>query len=104
MDTKEGGFSDPRYLVFPKSDQKTGADGKPMLNKYSIDLTRGHDFPGAKVSVLVSCYHMEAKRTRLCCTPLVYQTRNRCRQNLTLGLLLYSGKVRLSCDNEAQPR
>lgn len=48
MDTKKGGFQEPRYLVFPKSDQKTGIDGKPMLNKYSIDLTRGHDFPGAK--------------------------------------------------------
>lgn len=52
MDTKAGGFQEPRYLNFPKSDQKTGVDGKPMLNKYSIDLTRGHDFPGAKVRAI----------------------------------------------------
>lgn len=47
MDTKAGGFQEPRYLEFPKSDKKT-ADGKPILNKYSTDLTNHHDFPGAK--------------------------------------------------------
>lgn len=48
MDTKAGGFQEPRYLDFPKSDKKT-ADGKPILNRYSTDLTNHHDFPGAKV-------------------------------------------------------
>ena len=43
-----GGFSEPRYLIFPKSDKK-GPDGKSILNKYSTDLTNHHDFPGAKV-------------------------------------------------------
>lgn len=47
MDTKRGGFSEPRYLNFPKSDKK-GPNGKPILNKYSTDLTNHHDFPGAK--------------------------------------------------------
>ena len=47
MDTKEGGFQEPRYLNFPKSN-KTVND-KPILNKYSTDLTNQHDFPGAKV-------------------------------------------------------
>ncbi|KAK5942269.1 hypothetical protein PMZ80_004832 [Knufia obscura] len=47
MDTKRGGFQEPRYLEFPKSDKK-GPDGKPILNKYSTDLTNHHDFPGAK--------------------------------------------------------
>ncbi|KAK5948913.1 hypothetical protein OHC33_009999 [Knufia fluminis] len=47
MDTKKGGFQEPRYLEFPKSDKK-GPDGKPILNKYSTDLTNHHDFPGAK--------------------------------------------------------
>lgn len=61
MDTKKGGFQEPRYLIFPKSDQKIGADGNPMLNKYSIDLTRGHDFPGAKVSGIISFLDRETK-------------------------------------------
>lgn len=56
MDTKEGGFQEPRYLEFPKYDQKIGEDGKPLLNRYSTHLTRDHEFPGAQVWIGVLPY------------------------------------------------
>ncbi|KAK5075085.1 hypothetical protein LTS08_001833 [Lithohypha guttulata] len=46
MDTKTGGFQEPRYLEFKKSNKTV--NGQPILNKYSTDLTNHHDFPGAK--------------------------------------------------------
>ena len=57
MDTKVGGFQEPKYLHFPKSD-RVGADGKPILNKYSTDLTAGHEFPASKVGPTSRKWHV----------------------------------------------
>lgn len=46
---KQNEPEEPRYLSFPHlPDDATTADGKPLLNKYSTIITRGHDFPGAQ--------------------------------------------------------
>ncbi|KAK2749693.1 hypothetical protein FQN57_005916 [Myotisia sp. PD_48] len=40
---------EPKYLEFPCAPVgTTGDDGKPMLNRYSQFITRGHDFPAAQ--------------------------------------------------------
>lgn len=45
--------SKPSYIEFAEVPFGTiGEDGKPMLNRFSAELTRGHDFPGAQVSKL----------------------------------------------------
>jgi dihydroxy-acid dehydratase len=50
MDTKRGGFEEPRFLNFPRlPDDATREDGQPVLNKYSTTITNDHDFPGAQV-------------------------------------------------------
>lgn len=49
MDTKAGGFEEPRFLNFAHVPDNATRDGKPVLNKYSTTLTREHDFPGAQV-------------------------------------------------------
>lgn len=49
-----GGFQEPRYLEFVKSNEPTGVDGKPMLNRYSTHLTRAHDFPGAQAMLFAA--------------------------------------------------
>ena len=38
-----------RFLDFPHLQASTFQDGRLRLNKYSSNLTRGHDFPGAQV-------------------------------------------------------
>lgn len=40
---------EPRFLDFPHLPDDATDDGKLRLNKYSATITRGHDFPGAKV-------------------------------------------------------
>jgi len=49
MDTKRGGFEEPRYLNFPHLPDDATRDGQPVLNKYSTTITNDHDFPGAQV-------------------------------------------------------
>lgn len=43
-----GGFQEPRYLDFVRSNETHNELGEPMLNRYSTMLTRQHDFPGAQ--------------------------------------------------------
>lgn len=39
-----------KYIDFPVlPDDAKHADGSPALNRHSTHITRGHDFPGAKV-------------------------------------------------------
>lgn len=40
---------EPRFLDFPHLPPSTTQDGRLRLNKYSSNMTRGHDFPGAQV-------------------------------------------------------
>ena len=43
-------LSEAKYINFPSL--PAGAkhpDGSPALNRYSSTITRGHDFPGARV-------------------------------------------------------
>lgn len=39
---------EPRFLNFPRAPDGATRDGKPVLNKYSTIVTKGHDFPGAQ--------------------------------------------------------
>lgn len=39
----------PRFLDFPHLPNDASRDDKPVLNKYSSTITKGHDFPGAQV-------------------------------------------------------
>lgn len=39
---------EPRFLDFPHLADDASRDGKPLLNKYSSTITRGHAFPGAQ--------------------------------------------------------
>lgn len=39
---------EPRFLNFPRTPDGATRDGKPVLNKYSTIVTKGHDFPGAQ--------------------------------------------------------
>ncbi|KAI4155488.1 MAG: hypothetical protein L6R39_001230 [Caloplaca ligustica] len=39
---------EPRYLDFPHLPDDASQDGKPLLNKYSSTITKGHAFPGAQ--------------------------------------------------------
>ncbi|KAL8904362.1 MAG: hypothetical protein Q9207_003314 [Kuettlingeria erythrocarpa] len=39
---------EPRYLNFPHLPDDASHNGKPLLNKYSSTITRGHAFPGAQ--------------------------------------------------------
>ena len=59
MDTKTGGFEEPRYLTFPHLPDHATRDGQPALNKYSSTITKDHDFPGAQVGLdcLSACVH-----------------------------------------------
>lgn len=43
-------LSEPRYINFPSlpTDAKH-PDGSPALNRHSSTITRGHEFPGARV-------------------------------------------------------
>ena len=43
-----GGFQEPRFLEFVRSNETHNENGEPMLNRYSTMLTREHDFPGAQ--------------------------------------------------------
>lgn len=49
--TTENAFQEARYIEFPSlpADAKN-ADGTPALNRYSANITKGHEFPGAKVN------------------------------------------------------
>lgn len=59
MDTKRGGFEEPRFLDFAHLPDGASQGGAPALNKYSSTITKGHDFPGAQVCSAVA--------TTLCC-------------------------------------
>lgn len=39
----------PSYISFPCIPHGTLRDGKPILNRWSVTLTKDHDFPGAQV-------------------------------------------------------
>lgn len=59
MDTKRGGFEEPRFLDFPHLPDGASRDGAPALNKYSSTITKDHDFPGAQVCPCIAvslCY------------------------------------------------
>lgn len=44
-------LGEAKYIEFPSlPDDAKHPDGTPALNRYSTTITRGHDFPGAKVS------------------------------------------------------
>lgn len=47
----ENAFQEARYIDFPSlpADAKY-EDGTPALNRYSANITKGHEFPGAKVT------------------------------------------------------
>ncbi|MCJ1398619.1 hypothetical protein MMC11_001819 [Xylographa trunciseda] len=45
---KQSPLEEPRFLEFPHLPDDATRDGKPLLNKYSSTITRGHDFPGAQ--------------------------------------------------------
>ena len=45
---KEREPEEPRFLNFPHLPDDATKDGKPVLNKYSSTITKGHDFPGAQ--------------------------------------------------------
>ncbi|KAF1990371.1 dihydroxy-acid dehydratase [Aulographum hederae CBS 113979] len=45
---KESEPVEPRFLDFKCLPDDAMRDGKPVLNKHSTVITRGHDFPGAK--------------------------------------------------------
>lgn len=53
MDSKPSStptLSDPIYIDFPVlPDDAKHDDGTPLLNRHSSHITRGHDFPGARV-------------------------------------------------------
>lgn len=59
---------EPRFLDFPHLPDHASQDGKPLLNKYSSTITRGHAFPGAQV-VKNADWHGQADTdfTRQCC-------------------------------------
>ena len=46
---KQNDPEEARFLDFPHLPDDAIYDGKSQLNKYSAIITRGHDFPGAKV-------------------------------------------------------
>ena len=74
MDTK-GGSQERRYLQFASAAEGTDPQGKPILNKYSSSITRGHDFPGAQVGGAQHVKDACSDESRLCSTQLVCQTR-----------------------------
>lgn len=41
---------EPRFLDFPHLPDDASYNGKPLLNKYSSTITKGHAFPGAQVA------------------------------------------------------
>jgi dihydroxy-acid dehydratase len=41
----------PRYIDFPALEHGTIIEGKLALNRWSSRITKGHDFPGAQVSI-----------------------------------------------------
>ena len=43
------------YLDFPCSSTENVRGEKPLLNRYSSVVTKGHDFPGAQVLILQFC-------------------------------------------------
>lgn len=49
--TTADAFQEARYIEFPSlpADAKH-EDGTPALNRYSANITKGHEFPGAQVN------------------------------------------------------
>ncbi|OJD40492.1 dihydroxy-acid dehydratase [Diplodia corticola] len=45
---KQSEPEEPRFLNFPHAPDGATRDGKPVLNRYSTVVTKGHDFPGAQ--------------------------------------------------------
>jgi dihydroxy-acid dehydratase len=54
---KQYELEEARFLHFPHLSSNATHDGEPRLNKYSSNLTKGHDFPGAKVQESIRCLH-----------------------------------------------
>lgn len=49
-------LGEAKYLEFPCVPEGTKhEDGTPVLNRWSSTITRGHEFPGAKVCIQFSC-------------------------------------------------
>lgn len=46
---KQNDAEEPRFLDFPHLPDNATQHGKKRLNKYSSNLTKDHDFPGAQV-------------------------------------------------------
>lgn len=53
LPTTASTLAEPKYINFPSlpADAKH-PDGSPALNRHSSTITRGHDFPGARVRQL----------------------------------------------------
>lgn len=57
------------YARFPcLPDDAKHEDGTPVLNRHSTFITRGHDFPAAKVSYNSVYQSSSSQISRLCCT------------------------------------
>ena len=54
METKRAGIEEPRFLNFPHLPDGATRDGQLVLNKYSITITKDHDFPGAQVCLTLT--------------------------------------------------
>ncbi|KAI9730685.1 MAG: hypothetical protein M1834_005653 [Cirrosporium novae-zelandiae] len=46
--TEFKGLEEPKYIEFPHLPEDATRDGKPVLNKYSHTITKGHEYPGAQ--------------------------------------------------------
>ena len=71
---RENGREAPKYIAFPSIEHGALRDGRPVLNRWSSTLTKGHDFPGAQVPVLP----MSALRDGLTDVPLGHVVRGGC--------------------------
>lgn len=48
-----------KYIDFPAlPDGAKHEDGSPALNRYSTTITKGHDFPAAKVTHFLSALYL----------------------------------------------
>lgn len=53
MSAEDSQQQQQQYIQFPEVPHGTlGEDGLLMLNRFSSHVTKGHDFPGAQVSLL----------------------------------------------------
>ena len=57
-------FGEAKYIEFPCLPEGTKhEDGTLALNRYSSTITRGHDFPGAKVGSSLENLELDPDRT-----------------------------------------